>query len=65
MDAIRSEPDARKRKALWDEVNKRFYEYVPVIRYGDVFGFRAMQATVKGFNEGMSFPRFYNVWMDK
>jgi peptide/nickel transport system substrate-binding protein len=65
MDAIRVEPDPRKRKALWDEVNKRFYEYVPVIRYGDVFGFRAMQATVKGFNEGMSFPRFYNVWLDK
>ena len=58
-------PIPRKRKALWNEVNKRFYEYVPVIRYGDVFGFRAMQATVKGFNEGMTFPRFYNVWLDK
>jgi peptide/nickel transport system substrate-binding protein len=65
MDAIRVESDPGKRKALWDEVNKRFYEYVPVIRYGDVFGFRAMQATVKGFNEGMTFPRFYNVWLDK
>jgi len=65
MDAIRRESDPRRRKALWDEVNKRFYEYVPVIRYGDVFGFRAMQATVKGFTEGMSFPRFYNVWLDK
>ncbi len=75
MDLRRGDPEAHGRhperagraeaKALWDEVNKRFYEYVPAIRDGDVFGFRAMQTTVKGFNEGMSFPRFYNVWLDK
>jgi peptide/nickel transport system substrate-binding protein len=65
MDAIRRESDQAKRKALWDEVNKRFYEYVPAIRYGDIFGFRAMQGYVKGFNENMTFPRFYNVWLDK
>jgi peptide/nickel transport system substrate-binding protein len=65
MDQIRKESDPAKRKAVWDEVQKRFYEYVPVLRLGDVFGFRAMQASVKGFNEGMSFPRFYNVWLEK
>jgi peptide/nickel transport system substrate-binding protein len=65
MDAIRRESDPHKRKALWDEVNKRFYEYVPAIRYGDIFGLRAMQTSVKGFNEGMAFPRFYNVWLEK
>jgi peptide/nickel transport system substrate-binding protein len=65
MDAIRKESDPAKRKAQWDEVQKRFYEYVPAIRYGDIFGFRAMQAYVKGFNENMTFPRFYNVWLDK
>ena len=65
MDVIRKEPDPAKRKAQWDEVQKRFYEYVPAIRYGDIFGFRAMQTSVKGFNENMSFYRFYNVWLDK
>jgi len=30
-----------------------------VIRYGDLFGLRAMQASVKGYNEKMAFPRFY------
>jgi peptide/nickel transport system substrate-binding protein len=65
MDVIRKEPDAAKRKAQWDEVQKRFYEYVPAIRYGDIFGFRAMQISVKGFNENMTFYRFYNVWLDK
>jgi len=24
-----------------------------------------MQASVKGYNEKMAFPRFYNVWLDK
>ena len=28
-------------------------------------GLRAMQAYVKGYNEKMAFPRFYNVWLDK
>ena len=51
MDAIRKEPDPTKRKALWEEVHRAFYERVPVIRYGDLFGLRAMQASVKGYNE--------------
>src|SRR6266567_3337752 len=65
MDAIRKEPDPKKRMALWEEVHRVFYERVPVIRYGDLFGLRAMQAYVKGYNEKMAFPRFYNVWLDK
>jgi glutaredoxin 2 len=24
-----------------------------------------MQASVKGYNEKMAFPRFHNVWLDK
>jgi hypothetical protein len=51
--------------ALWEEVHRFFYERVPVIRYGDLLGLRAMQASVKGFNESMAFPRFYNVWLDR
>jgi len=65
MDVIRKEPDPAKRRAQWEAVQKRFYEYVPAIRYGDIFGFRAMQTYVKGFNESMTFYRFYNVWLDK
>ena len=46
-------------------MHRVFYERVPVIRYGDLFGLRAMQASVKGYNEKMAFPRFHNVWLDK
>ena len=63
--AMIRETDYKKRLALWEQMHKVFYEKVPVIRYGDLFGLRAMQATVKGFNEKMAFPRFYNVWLDK
>jgi ABC-type transport system substrate-binding protein len=65
MDAILREADPRKRLALWDEIHQLFYERVPVIRYGDLHGLRAMQAYVKGFNESVAFPRFHNVWLDR
>ena len=42
-----------------------FYEKVPVIAYGDLFGLRAARKTVKGFDEKTDRPRFYNVWLGK
>ena len=47
-----------------EEVRRTFYERA-VIRYSDLFGLRAMQASVKGYNEKMAFPRFYDVWLNK
>src|SRR5207302_300753 len=45
------ETDPKKRMALWEQQTKQFYEKVPVIRYGDLFGLRAIRNTTKGFNE--------------
>jgi peptide/nickel transport system substrate-binding protein len=59
------ETDAKKRLALWEKQTRQFYEKVPVIRYGDLFGLRAARNTVKGFNEGTERIRFYNVWLEK
>jgi len=39
--------------------------YVDEIRYGDLFGLRAIRGTVKGFNEKIERIRLYNVWLDK
>ncbi len=36
-----------------------------MIRYGDLFGLRAMRTSMKGFNEKTERIRFYNVWLDK
>jgi hypothetical protein len=37
--------------ALWEKQTRQFYEKVPVIRYGDLFGLRGGSAkAVKGFD---------------
>jgi peptide/nickel transport system substrate-binding protein len=59
------ETDQKKRMALWEQQTRQFYDKVPVIRYGDLFGLRAMRNTVKGFNEKTERVRFYNVWIEK
>jgi hypothetical protein len=46
-------------------MTKLFYEKVPVARYGDLFGLRAIRKTVKGFNDKTERPRFWGVWLDK
>ncbi len=59
------ETDPKKRVALWEQQTRLFYEKVPVIRYGDLFGLRAIRNTTKGFNEKTERIRFYNVWVEK
>jgi peptide/nickel transport system substrate-binding protein len=59
------ETDHKKRYALWEQQTKLFYEKVPVIRYGDLFGLRAARKTVMGFNEKTERPRFWGVWLEK
>jgi peptide/nickel transport system substrate-binding protein len=59
------ETDPKKRMTLWEQQTRQFYEKVPVIRYGDLFGLRAARNTVKGFNDKTERVRFYNVWLEK
>jgi peptide/nickel transport system substrate-binding protein len=59
------ETDPKKRMALWERQTRQFYESVPVIRYGDLFGLRAARNAVKGFDESNERIRFYNVWLEK
>jgi peptide/nickel transport system substrate-binding protein len=59
------ETNPKRRMALWEKQTRQFYDKVPVIRYGDLFGLRAARKTVKGFDEGNERIRFYNVWLDK
>jgi peptide/nickel transport system substrate-binding protein len=46
--AMIRETDYKKRFALWEQMHKAFYEKVPVIRYGDLFGLRAASKKVQG-----------------
>jgi peptide/nickel transport system substrate-binding protein len=58
------ETDYKKRLALWERMHRVFYEKVPVIRYGDLFGLRAASKKLKGFNEKTERIRFYNAWIE-
>lgn len=62
---LAAETDPKKRFALWEQQHRVFYEKVPVIRYGDLFGLRATRKTVKGFNEKTERIRVWGVWLDK
>jgi peptide/nickel transport system substrate-binding protein len=63
--AMIRETDYKKRFALWEQMHKVFYEKVPVIRYGDLFGLRAASKKLKDFNEKTERMRVYNAWLDK
>ncbi len=65
QDELARELDPKKRFALWARQTRQFYDKVPVIRYGDLFGLRAARNTVRGFNEKTERVRFYNVWLDR
>jgi peptide/nickel transport system substrate-binding protein len=62
---LAGESDYKKRFALWEQVTRTFYDRVPVARYGDLFGLRAMHNHVKGFDPTLMRPRFHNVWLEK
>ena len=59
------EVDPKKRMAMWEQQTRQVYEKVPVIRYGDLAGLRAIRNTTKGFDEKMQRVRFANVWVEK
>ena len=50
---------------MWEQMTRTFYDKVPVARYGDLFGLRAMRKHVKGFNEKTERPRFWGVSIEK
>jgi len=59
------ETDPKKRYALWEQQHRVVYQYVPILRYGDLFGLRAIRSTVKGYNEKMERMRVTDVWLDR
>ena len=63
--AMIRETDYKKRFALWEQMHKAFYENVPVIRYGDLFGLRAASKKLQGLNEKTERVRLWNVWLYK
>jgi peptide/nickel transport system substrate-binding protein len=59
------EADPKRRRALWEQQTRLWYERVPSLRLGDLHGLRAVQKAVKGLNESTERPRFHNVWLER
>ena len=58
-----TETDQEKRRELWIELQRAFYEEVPYIQFGERYAFRAVRAEVKGFTDRPDFM-VWNVWLD-
>lgn len=55
-----AEPDQEKRKALWAEIQKTFYEEAPVYKVGDFNALGSKKKTLKDFQPS-PWPFFWNV----
>lgn len=56
------EEDFELRYALWEQVQKLFYEEVPTVKIGDYSNLRLLRDDVKGF-ANMNEIFFWNVWL--
>ena len=65
MPSSARETDPKKRYALWEQQTKLFYEKVPVIRYGDLFGLRAAAEDGEGLQREDRAPAVRGVWLEK
>ncbi len=60
---MRTLPTEEQRKAAFGRFQRRAYEHVHVVKYGDLTKVQAARSTVKGFAP-YRIPRFWNVWIE-
>jgi peptide/nickel transport system substrate-binding protein len=58
-----TETDDAKRKTLWEDLQKGFYEEVPYIQFGEMYTLRATRKNVHNFT-GRQDLMLWNVWLD-
>jgi peptide/nickel transport system substrate-binding protein len=63
VDAILSEPDAKKVYRLVEDLQRLVYEEVALVKTGEYFILHGSRKEVKGY-ASMLRPFFYNVWME-
>jgi peptide/nickel transport system substrate-binding protein len=54
------ETDFARRKAVWEEIQRWFWDEVPVVKLGDFFPLRVKQKSVVGYANRYR-PFFWNV----
>ena len=61
---METERQFEKRYRLWQDLQRLFWERVPMIHYGHTFRLNVMRKHVNGPFD-MPQPYFWNVWLDK
>ena len=62
MARLATETEFPKRYAIWVDIQKWFWDEVPVIKFGDFFTLRIQQKQVMGYANRYR-PFFWNVWL--
>ncbi|HEV8673342.1 MAG TPA: ABC transporter substrate-binding protein [Methylomirabilota bacterium] len=62
MARLAAETDLARRKEIWGQVQRWFWEEVPVIKFGDFFTLRVKQKALGGYANKYR-PFFWNVWL--
>jgi peptide/nickel transport system substrate-binding protein len=64
MNKLAQETVFEKRMDTWKEIQKIYWDEVPVLQCGDYFVYRVKQKTVQG-NKNMIEPFYWNAWIEK
>jgi peptide/nickel transport system substrate-binding protein len=64
MNKLAQETIFEKRFEIWKEIQKAFWDEVPVLKFGDFFILRLKQKNVRG-HINLIETFFWNVWIEK
>jgi peptide/nickel transport system substrate-binding protein len=56
------ERDRKVRATLYEQIQDNLYNDIPMIKFGDLFGFDAYKDSLEGFEPFYTTPRLWNVW---
>jgi ABC-type transport system substrate-binding protein len=64
MNKLAQETQFEKRFEIWKEVQKIYWDEVPILHCGDYFVLRVKQKNIQG-NKNMIEPFYWSVWIGK
>jgi peptide/nickel transport system substrate-binding protein len=62
LESLMSEVDPKKRRALWEQLQKAFYDEAIHVKYGDYFTMDAVRKEVRGVTTSPEM-HYWNVWL--
>ena len=62
LDELSKPASFEERKKIFEQVQLLYYDDVPVIYFGDIFGLEATRKELQGYEPWYVVPRFWNVW---